>query len=99
MKTCLILGRKGTIVQEVSSKIDTSNLKVLMGTTKEEVQQAFLAYSIDTVIMGAGIDLEIRLDIIQYVFEYSKSTTVHMKDWDSGPAGMLPFVTNILSGL
>ncbi|MFT5723679.1 MAG: hypothetical protein ACI9JN_000796 [Bacteroidia bacterium] len=97
MKTCLILGRKGNIVQEISEQIDTTNLKVLMGTSKEEVQDAFLSNTIDTVIMGAGIDLDTRLDIIRYVFEHSNSTTVHMKDWDSGPAGMLPFVTHILS--
>jgi hypothetical protein len=99
MKTCLILGRKGNIVQEIAEQIDIAHLNVMMGTSKEEVHEAFTNKSIDIVIMGAGIDLDVRLDIIRYVFEHSKSTTVHMKDWNSGPAGMVPFVTNILSGL
>jgi hypothetical protein len=49
--------------------------------------------------MGAGIDLNVRLDIIRYIFETSQSTTVHMKDWESGPKGMLPFVNSILNEL
>ncbi len=49
--------------------------------------------------MGAGIDLEARLAIIRQIFEASNSTTVHMKDRDSGPTGMLPFVNGVLTGL
>ena len=99
MKTCLILGRNGTIVEEVRKALNRSDIQIEMGTTYEDVVQAFQNNAIDTVIMGAGLDLEIRLQIIQYIFEMSKSTTVHMKDWDSGPAGMLPFVTHILANL
>ena len=99
MKTCLILGRNGTIVEEVRKALNRSDIQIEMGTTYEDVVQAFQNNAIDTVIMGAGLDLEIRLQIIQYIFEHSKSTTIHMKDWDSGPAGMLPFVRNVLAGL
>lgn len=54
---------------------------------------------IDTVIMGAGIDLDSRLAMIRHVFEHSNATTVHMKDRDSAKAGMLPFVAAVLTGL
>ncbi len=53
----------------------------------------------DHVIMGAGLDIDVRLDIIREVFELSDSTTVHMKDFASGPQGMLPFVRAVLSAL
>jgi hypothetical protein len=43
----------------------------------------------DKVIMGAGMDLETRLQIVNHIFEASDSTTVHLK---------LPFVTSILRG-
>ena len=36
---------------------------------------------------------------LRHIFETSNATTVHRKDWDSGPAGMLPFVNGILAGL
>ncbi len=86
------------IVDDVKSKIDAQDVNLFGGTTIDDVKQVFEDQSIDVVIMGAGIDIETRLEIIRYIFEVSKSTTVHMKDWDSGPAGMLPFVNGVLNG-
>ena len=99
MKTVLILGRKGTIVNQVAENINRTDLHIIEGTTIEDVHNSFANNPISTVIMGAGIDLDIRIRIIRFVFENSKSTTVHMKDWESGPGGMLPFVLNILNGI
>jgi len=98
-KTCLILGRKGTIVKQVSQEINYNGITILEGTNFDDVKQAFKEHSVDAVIMGAGIALDNRLDIVKYIFDQSKSTTVHMKDWNSGPEGMLPFVLNALHNL
>jgi hypothetical protein len=49
--------------------------------------------------MGAGLDLEVRLQIVQHIFTSSNSTSVHMKDRASGQKRMLPFVNGILEGL
>lgn len=43
--------------------------------------------------------MEVRLEIVKYIFTVSTSTTVHMKDRNSGPQGMLPFVNGVLEGL
>ena len=51
------------------------------------------------VIMGEGIKINNPIDIIRYIFDHNKPTTVHMKDWDSGPAGMIPIVKGVLNGL
>ncbi len=66
-----------------------------------EVQQVFEKNNnaIDIVIMGAGIELEKRLEIVRYVFNTSNITTVHMKDWATGPEGFVPFINNVLTGL
>ena len=55
--------------------------------------------AIDIVIMGAGIELDKRLEIVRYVFTTSNTTTVHMKDWETGPEGFVPFINRVLSGL
>ena len=39
------------------------------------------------VIVGAGIDLEARLETVRHIFTVSNSTTMHMKGFDSGPQG------------
>ena len=87
------------IVDDVKNSIDNQNVNLIGGTNIEDVKKAFDENEIHTVIMGAGIDLDIRLGIIRYIFEVSKGTTVHMKDWNSGPAGMLPFVNGVLNGI
>ncbi|KAF2476792.1 uncharacterized protein BDR25DRAFT_300630 [Lindgomyces ingoldianus] len=46
--------------------------------------------------MGAGIELEKRLEIVRRMFELSQTTTVHLKDANLGPQGFLLFVKVIL---
>ena len=99
MKTCLLLGRQATVVEDIKDNIDVTNINLISGTSLQDVKSAFDQHHIDLVIMGAGLEIQDRLDIIKYIFETSHSTTVHMKDWDSGPPGMLPFVKGVLNGL
>lgn len=98
-KTILLLGRKGIIVEDVRKNLSISNVNLLAGTNLDEVKAAFDGSAIDMVIMGASINLDDRLAVIQHIFEVSNATTVHMKDWHSGPASMLPFVDGVLKGL
>ncbi|MBL4645494.1 MAG: hypothetical protein JKY99_03430 [Rhizobiales bacterium] len=98
-KTVLLLGRTGIVVDDVRTHISVSDVNLLAGTSLDDVRAAFDNNRIDVVIMGAGIDLDTRLSIIEHIFNTSTYTTVHMKDWDSGPAGMLPFVDSVLNGL
>lgn len=95
----LLLGRKGIVVEDVQNQLNMPKVELFSGTNLEEVRSIFAENKIDHVIMGAGIELQERLNIIQIIFELSESTTVHMKDFASGPQGMLPFVSSILSGL
>ena len=48
---------------------------------------------------GAGLDLEPRLETVREIFLASDKTTVHLKDFASGPDGFLPFVRSVLAGL
>ena len=98
-KTILLLGRTGIDVQNVKKNISVKNANLLSGTSLNEVKTAFEENNIDIVVMGAGIDLDIRTTIVQHIFTVSKSTSVHMKDWDSGPQGMVPFIDGVLRGL
>lgn len=98
-KGVLLLGRKGIVLDDVRSELVIDDVRLFSGTSLGDVRDVFNNESVDIVIMGAGIPLEVRLQIVEHVFTVSKSTTVHMKDWNSGPQGMLPFVNGILQGL
>jgi hypothetical protein len=98
-RTVLLLGLKGVVVEDVKNELQMPDLQVLGGTGLEDVRAAFARAQIDHVIMGAGLELETRLEIVREVFRASETTTVHMKDVASGPQGFLPFVRSILRGL
>lgn len=95
----LLLGRTGMVLENVEESLGVRNSTLFSGTSLVDVRRVFDEHEIDTVIMGAGIDLPTRLEIVEYIFTTSDSTTVHMKDRASGPVGMFPFVDGILSGL
>jgi|TARA_B100000315_G_C14239508_1_gene434680 hypothetical protein len=99
MKKILLLGRLGINIPSIQTGINRKNIELFSGTNLEDVKSVFNqnGSQIDIVIMGAGIAIESRLKIIEFIFEVSKDTTVHMKDWNSGPAGMLPFVNGVLN--
>ena len=98
-KNVLLLGRTPFVLDDVRKSLAVQDVTLFSGTTLDDVRQAFDKHLIDMVILGAGLNLEVRLQIVKHIFTVSNSTTVHMKDWDSGPQGMLPFVNGILKGL
>ena len=98
-KTVLLLGRRDVVIEEVKRQLDLPGVQLIGGTGLEDVRKAFTQTRIDHVIMGAGIDLETRLEIIREIFQSSDATTVHMKDRVTGPQGFLPFIAAVLAGL
>lgn len=99
VKKILLVGRG---LQNVPSKDEVSfnNTQLFAAATLEEVKAIFEKNTnIDIVISGGGIELKKRLEIVQYIFETSDATSVHLKDIDSGPEGYIPFINKVLKGL
>ena len=95
----LLLGLKHEVVEEVRSKVNARGSTIFTATGVEEAGEVLGRERIDAVIMGGGLPLETRLEVVREVFRISDSTTVHMKDVASGPEGYLPFVESLLAGL
>ena len=98
-KNILLLGLTETIIDHARHELDRADIKLFEGTCIEDVRSVFAQAKIDHVFMGAGIDLETRLQIVREIFQLSDTTTLHMKDRASGPQGFLPFVRAVLRGL
>ena len=98
-KTVLLLGRTGVVVDEVHRQLDVAEVELIGGIGIDDVRAAFARTNVDHVVMGAGMDLETRLQLVREIFESSEKTTVHLKDRVSGPEGFLPFVGAVLRGL
>ena len=100
VKKILLVGRQLTQVPGVN-EVSKKNIELYVASMLDEARSAFEKHKnkIDIVIMGAGIELEKRLEIVRYVFNTSNITSVHMKDWESGPEGFIPFINKVLNGL
>ena len=98
-KRILLLGRRGVNVEDAKTKIDDPSVEIYAGIAIDDVQAVFAETNIDHVFMGAGIEIEKRLDIVREIFTLSQTTTVHLKDAASGPQGFLQFVKAILAAL
>ena len=100
MKKILLVGKQLTNVPP-PGQLNIKNVQYFAAPDLKTVQHIFNENNnaIDTVIMGAGIELEKRLEVVRYVFNTSNTTTVHMKDWETGPEGFVPFINRVLAGL
>ena len=97
--TVLLVGRTTAVIDDVKHALDIPDTRLLGGTGIDDIRSAFAETSIDHVIMGAGIDLDTRIQIVREIFRSSDTTTVHMKDHASGPEGFLPFARSVLEGM
>jgi hypothetical protein len=97
MKKILLAGKQLT---SVPPQLTIKDARFFAAPDLKTAQEVFEKNNnaIDMVIMGAGIELEKRLEIVRYVFITSNTTTVHMKDWETGPEGFVPFINRVLSG-
>lgn len=93
----VLVGATQSVIDDVIARLDIPDLELSGGTGVEAVRSAFRAGAIDHVIIGGGLDLNVRLDVVREVFQSSQSTTVHMNS-PSGPASFLPFARAVATG-
>lgn len=93
----VLVGATQSVVDDVITRLEVPEVELSGGTGVEVVRSAFRAGAIDHVIIGGGLDLDIRLDLVREVFQSSRSTMVHMNS-PSGPASFLPFARAVVTG-
>lgn len=104
LRRILLLGRKPIIVADAQTELYELDLEIFAGTNINDLRSVFSDLAnhgdkIDHVFIGAGIELEKRLEIVKEVFTQSRTTTVHLKGANVGSQGFLPFVKAVLKGI
>jgi hypothetical protein len=94
----VLVGATQSVIDDVIARLDIPDVHLSGGTGVGAVRSAFDAGAVDHVIIGGGLDLDVRIDVVREVFQTSHSTTVHLNS-PSGPASFLPFVRAVISGL
>jgi hypothetical protein len=98
-RNVLLVGKRGFVVSDLQDRLSMPNIQLFGASSIEEVKTILAQTKVDHVIMGAGLDLEVRLEAVREIFHSSDTTTVHMKDFASGPEGFFPFIRSVLKGL
>ena len=98
-KKILLLGVLDSILADVQQQVARPDLEVFRGTSVEDVRSTLARTTIDHVIMGGGIPLETRLEMVREIFQSSDTTSVHMKSHIPRSEGFLPFVQAVLRGV
>ena len=86
----LPVGRLGIVPEDAKGELQMPDLELFAATHIAQVKAIFQDHSIQHVFMGAGLELEQRIEIVRTVFQESKTTTVRLKDVASGPQGFFP---------
>jgi len=100
MARVLVMGRLASITANISAKLADLPVDWAGATTIDEVRDALDSHSdISIAIMGAGLDDATRGDLISLIAELRPDISIHLKDRNSGPDGMAPFVRSVVQAL
>lgn len=95
----ILLGREQKNLDKGLEFITAKGIEFVTCTSLEQLSDALKDKDVDTVITGAGLSLDIRLDAVKMIFQTSDSISVHMKDFASGAQGFGAFADRVLSGI
>jgi hypothetical protein len=98
-KRVLLVGVKAAVLEDVGRELRMPEIEFVTATGAAEVRSALRQADVDHVIVGGGLDIAVRGELVQEVFRSSDRATIHMKDQMSGPEGFGPFARAVLAGL
>ncbi|SPH17942.1 hypothetical protein DEA8626_01471 [Defluviimonas aquaemixtae] len=96
----LLIGKLPGIVGHLADELEDLQIRWLGAHDHGEVvRQLESEPKIACVIMGAGLDDNIRGDLIGVIAAIRPDVTIHLKDRASGPTGMAPFVRRVVGAM
>ncbi len=94
----LLAGRLPSVVEDVESQLEDLSIQWLGAHDRNEVVRQLEAEpNISCVIIGAGLDDNIRGDLVGIIASRRPDVCIHLKDRLSGSAGMAPFVRRVMA--
>ncbi|MBR9652099.1 hypothetical protein [Thalassovita aquimarina] len=95
----LLVGKLPNVIGDVARELDHLPIRWLGAHDHGEViRQLDTEPDICCVIMGGSLDDEMRGDLISVIAMKRPDVCIHIKDRESGPEGMAPFVRRVVDG-
>ena len=93
----LLVGRLPNVIANVARQLEDLPIQWLGAHDRAEViRQLEAEPRIACVIIGAGLDDDIRGELIGVIASRRPDICIHLKDRASGPEGMAPFVHRVV---
>lgn len=93
----LLIGKLPHVIGNVARQLDHLPIQWLGAHDQPEVvRQLESEPRIACAIMGAGLDDQIRGDLIGIIAALRPDICIHLKDRASGPDGLVPFVETVV---
>ena len=93
----LLVGRLPDVIANVAQQLEDLPIQWLGAHNREEViAQLEAEPRILSVVIGAGLDDDIRGQLIGVIARRRPDLCIHLKDRASGPAGMAPFTRRVV---
>ena len=94
----LLIGKLPHVIGNVARELEHLPIEWLGAHDHSEVvRQLETEPKIQCVIMGAGLDDKIRGDLIGVIAALRPDVCIHLKDRESGPDGLVPFVEQVVT--
>ncbi|RJL18062.1 hypothetical protein [Paracoccus siganidrum] len=96
----LLVGRLPGVIGDIATQLSDMQVEWLGAHDRGEViRQLDSEPRIACVVMGAGLDDDVRGELIGVIAARRPDLSIHLKDRDSGPAGMAPFVRKVVDAI
>ena len=93
----LLVGRLRDVIANVAKQLEHLPVEWLGAHNREEViRQLDTEPKIACVVMGGSMDDSTRGELIGVIAQRRPDLCIHVKDRDSGPDGMAPFVRRMV---
>lgn len=94
----LLVGRLPSVIENVASQLEDLPIQWLGAHDRDEVVRQLEAEpNIRCVVIGAGLDDNIRGELVGVIAARRPDIGIHLKDRASGPTGMAPFVRRVVA--
>jgi hypothetical protein len=99
-RVVLLVGRLPGVIGGIAQQLQDIPVEWLGAHNRDEVIHQLQAEPrIACVVMGAGLDDDIRGELIGVIAQRRPDISIHLKERSSGPDGMAPFVRRVVEAM
>ncbi len=95
-RTAMLLEPGRGMLDPMRARVEVPGWHVRVGSSVQDVADALIEDGLDVLIIGPGVELDVRVQCVKLIFTLSRNTAVHLSDLSGGSEGTMAFVQRVL---